>query len=188
VLAWAGAVGEDIAVESSILHLAPVVRETPGRWRGRADFVGLTPQGLLRRWEEPAGEIVASSPEPQRIPAHCDAVVLSEQERVGCTGLIAAARSAGGVVAITAGPSPTTLMLADGRALAVPVPSVREPLDDVGAGDVFAAAFFVALREGRAPRRAAEFANAAATLRIEGTGAQAIAGRATIEARRKGVV
>jgi sugar/nucleoside kinase (ribokinase family) len=48
---------------------------------------------------------------------------------------------------------------------------------------VFAAAFFVALREGRTARAAAAFANAAAAVRIAGTGADAIGDRTAVEER-----
>ncbi len=43
---------EDLELDTAILHLAPVARETPaaGVGRGRAPFVGLTPQGLVREW------------------------------------------------------------------------------------------------------------------------------------------
>jgi sugar/nucleoside kinase (ribokinase family) len=52
----------------------------------------------------------------------------------------------------------------------------------MGAGDVFAAAFFVALREGQRAADAAAFAAAAAALRIAGHGTGSILGRAAIEA------
>jgi sugar/nucleoside kinase (ribokinase family) len=68
----------------------------------------------------------------------------------------------------------------------VQTPAIAHPRDDLGAGDVFAAAFFVALHEGLAPARAAAFAGAAASLRIEGAGADAIGDRAAIEARLAG--
>ena len=70
--------------------------------------------------------------------------------------------------------------------LRVAVEPLAEPLDDLGAGDVYAAAFFIALREGAAPARAAAFASAAAAERMLGKGPQAIAGRAAIEARLAG--
>ena len=183
MLAWAGEIEEDITVDTAILHLAPIARETPGRWRGSADFVGLTPQGLLRRWHGPGQEIVHARPEERRIPRRCQALVLSEAERSDCAELISGAASGGAVVAITAGACATTLLLPGEGELAVPVRGVGAAIDDVGAGDVFAAAFFVALREGQAPRAAADFAGAAAALRIQQRGAHAIADRRAIEAR-----
>ena len=67
------------------------------------------------------------------------------------------------------------------------VPKIDDFCDDVGAGDVFAAAFFVALREGHPTRAAAAFANAAAAVRIAGAGADAIGDRTAIEARLGGI-
>lgn len=183
VLAWAGGFDEDIVIDTSILHLAPVARETPRRWRGGADFVGLTPQGLVRDWAGENREIRPSPPDPARIPVSCDAIVLSEAERTSCARLIADAARAGTTVAVTAGAAATTILLAGDHTLTVDVPPVESPGDDVGAGDVFAAAFFIALQEGRAAGAAADFANAAAAVRLSGAGAQAIGGRAAIEAR-----
>ncbi len=65
----------------------------------------------------------------------------------------------------------------------VAVPPVAPMRDDVGAGDVFAAAFFVLLAEGSSPLQATAFANAAAAVRIAGEGPAAIGTRAAIEQR-----
>jgi hypothetical protein len=187
LLAWAGEIGEDVVIDSSILHLAPVARETPGRWRGEAGFVGLTPQGLVREWAGPGREIRPGSPDPRRIPDSCQAIVLSEAERASSAKLMAEAAAAGTVVAVTAGASATTLLLAGDQALTVEVPPLEVPGDDMGAGDVFAAAFFIALSEGRSAVQAAEFATAAAAVRMGGSGAQAIGDRSAIEARLRAV-
>ena len=50
LLAWAGPIEGELALDTAILHLAPVARESPAAWPGTVDFVGLTPQGLVRRW------------------------------------------------------------------------------------------------------------------------------------------
>jgi sugar/nucleoside kinase (ribokinase family) len=86
------------------------------------------------------------------------------------------------VVAVTDEADPTEL-LADGQSRRVAVPAIERIRDDMGAGDVFAAAFFVALAEGHDPRAAAAFANAAAAIRIAGMGPAAVADRTAIEAR-----
>ncbi len=187
VLAWAGVIDEDVLLDTSILHLAPVARETPRRWRGHADFVGLTPQGLLRQWSGQGAEMRPASPDPLLLPERCDAIVLSEAERASCAALIAELAAAGAVVAVTAGASATTILRAGDPELMVEVPHLERPGDDVGAGDVFAAAFFIALVEGQAPGSAAEFANAAAAVRMSGAGAPAIGARAAIEARLQAV-
>jgi len=184
MLAWAGAIDEAaVAIDTEILHLAPVARETPRRWRGQAGFVGLTPQGLVREWSGEGRRIRPSAPDPRGIPDSCDAIVLSETERASCAALIARVAAAGAVVAVTAGSSPTTILLAGDEVLGVEVPPLDGPGDDLGAGDVFAAAFFMALEEGVDPAAAAGFANAAAAVRMRGSGAQAIGDRSAIEAR-----
>jgi sugar/nucleoside kinase (ribokinase family) len=219
LLAWAGPISGPVAVDTQILHLAPVARETSAAWRGRADFVGLTPQGLVRAWDRRArtgaeidaetdAEIFpASVPTDRRsleslLPRGCSAIVVSEQERAACAPLLDAAIAQGAAVAITAGPNATTVQTPRGETIAGPdamidwapageiarvrAHTVAAPRDDLGAGDVFAAAFFVALHEGLPPTRAAAFGNAAAAIRIEGAGAGAIGDRGAIEARVPG--
>jgi len=192
VLAWAGPIAGPIEVDTRILHFAPVARETRAAWRGRAAFVGLTPQGHARAWDEggaTGGKIVPTPLPSDRgslevlLPRGCSAVVISEQERVACAPLLDAAADIGAVIAITAGPGATSVQTPAGECTRVQAPAVAEPREDLGAGDVFAAAFFVALHEGLPPERAAGFAGAAAAIRIEGSGADAIGDRSAIEAR-----
>jgi hypothetical protein len=211
LLAWAGPIAQAVEVDTRILHFAPVARETTGAWRGNAEFVGLTPQGLVRGWDRHGalrGDGRPRGDEPHRddpgapgaeiysvalpsdddllhalLPRGCSAVVISEQERAACSPLLSTAAANGAVLAITAGPGATSVRPPGGEVLRVQAPAVIEPRDDLGAGDVFAAAFFVALHEGLSPERAAVRGNAAAAIRVEGVGAGAIADRRAIEAR-----
>jgi sugar/nucleoside kinase (ribokinase family) len=189
VLAWGGPIDEDIELHSAIVHLAPVARETPTRWRGHSEFVGLTPQGLVRQWPGEDRQIVLTAPTPvsERVADDCNAIVVSEHERAACSTLIARALSAGAIVAVTDGAAPSTLLSGDGHALALDVPPIAVARDDLGAGDVFAAAFFVALADGQPPTQAASFANAAAALRMQGEGAGAIGDRDAVLARLSAV-
>jgi hypothetical protein len=185
LLAWAGPIEGPIEVGAAILHLAPVAREIPRAWFAAhppgADFVGLTPQGLLREWDA-RGEIALVAPSRELPPGRCDALVLSEREHQ-CYAEPLTQTAEGAVIAVTAGAQPCTLHLPDGALLHVPVPPIETPTDDLGAGDVFAAALFIALHEGQAPTEAAAFANAAAAVRIAGAGPNAIGDRRAIEAR-----
>ena len=188
LLEWAGPITQQLELDTAILHLAPVARETPSHWLGRADFVGLTPQGLARKWTAGDGQIASVRPAPDAaaLAARCNAIVVNEHERSCCSELLAQAGAA--VVAVTAGAHPNTILV-PGRsapertALAVEVPMLEHPVDDLGAGDVFAAAFFIALSDGRSPLQAAGFANAAAAVRMSASGADAIGGLTAIEAR-----
>jgi sugar/nucleoside kinase (ribokinase family) len=190
LVAWAGPIArEEVVVDAAIVHFAPVARETPDGLRGGARFIGVTPQGLVRDWPAGGGRIVARALERALLPLSCDAFVFSTSERESCATLLAPAhgepsdRAHAQLVAVTAGAAPTELHLPDGEVVRVAVPLVERALDDLGAGDVFAAAFFVALAEGSAPVAAASFANAAAAVRIAGEGPQAIGARAAIERR-----
>jgi len=189
VLAWAGPIAEGLAIDTDVLHLAPVARESPARWRGPAGFVGLTPQGLVRGWRAPRNRIRACPPAPAALALarQCSAMVLSEHERASCTRMIAAATAAGALVAVTAGERPNIIITPERVELELEVPPIAPPDDglgaDLGAGDVFAAAFFIALAERDDPVDAARLANAAAAVRMSGTGAAAIGARAEIDAR-----
>ncbi len=221
LLAWGGPIAAEIAVETQILHFAPVARETSAAWRGDAVFVGLTPQGHARAWDESAekgggaaemdedaepssgaaemdrcaqmgGKIVSATLPSDRksldalLPRDCKAVVVSAQESLACAPLLHAAAAGGAVIAITAGAGETSVQSPGGEVTRVPAPRVADPVDDLGAGDVFAAAFFVALHEGLPLQRAAAFGNTAAAIRIESSGADAIGNRSAIEARLAG--
>jgi len=179
VLAWAGPIAPDVRVDSAVLHLAPVARETPSSWRGEAGLVGLTPQGLLRTWSSPQDAVVLRALEPSQLPERLDAAVLSATERPFCTALV----DGRAVVAVTNEDEPTELLVPDRDPLMLEVPPVEQLLDDMGAGDVFAAAFFIALAEGEDARAATVFANAAAAVRLSGFGPDAVGNLAAIEAR-----
>jgi hypothetical protein len=181
VLAWAGPIEGKPAVETSILHLAPVAQELPRHWSGDVGFVGLTPQGLARRWADGDGAMSLAKVDPEALPEPCDAIVISEVERAACAEVLARARSAGGLVAVTAGDRPTTLLLPGGDTLHAPTPATELEGEDIGAGDVFAAALFIALHEGQQASNAAIFAGAAAALRIGAPSTSGIACRSAIE-------
>jgi hypothetical protein len=210
MLAWAGPIVEPVEVDTAILHLAPVARETPISWKGSAGFVGITPQGLVRHWSEGesiplvqldagsllgdiplvppdsealSGDISAVTLDPTLLPDRFDSAVIAEHECSSCHTLFTAARRHQASVAVTAGSRPTTVHLpGDESVVQTPFPPAVTMREDIGAGDVFAAAFFVALAEARTPLDAAMFANAAAAIRIAGEGPDAIGSRAQVEA------
>ncbi len=187
VVSWAGPLDLNELPDAEILHLAPVAAELAGGARGRWPFVGITPQGWARRWPGPGGAIVAREADPSlaSLAGRCDAVVLSEHERPQCAALLDRALAAGATVAVTAGPGATELLSGAGAAAGewLAFEPIAAPADDLGAGDVYAAAFFACLAAGEAPREAARTAHAAAELRMRGVGPGAIATAAEIRAR-----
>ena len=128
-------------------------RSLPAPWPAGQGVRGLTPQGLVRRWAGPGirGRAGPATPEQEALGGAAIAMVLSAEERDSCAGLIATGLGAGAVVAVTAGAAGGQLLLPDGRELPIGGPRVSDPSDDLGAGDVFAAALFVELH-GRPAR------------------------------------
>lgn len=206
MLAWAGPLDSLPLLHSEILHFAPVARETGCRWSGEASFIGLTPQGLIRTWRAIGERMRPSELSREQLPKRLHAAVLSARERACCEVLFAPRRArgadagAGGdgsseapgrahgpepqpLVAVTDAHRATVLHLPGEQPLALEVPRVHRVVDDVGAGDVFAAALFCALASHRSPREAGAFANAAAAVRVSGAGADAIGARAAVERR-----
>ncbi|HEX4435278.1 MAG TPA: hypothetical protein VH061_00640 [Solirubrobacteraceae bacterium] len=185
ILAWAGSIEMSDLPAGAILHLAPVAAELAGPPPAGRELVGLTPQGLVRHWPALGAEVRSRTPGPAALALAeaCDAVILSEQERSACETLIDRARIAGATVAITAGPGATEILLPAGGPLELSLESIEDPADDLGAGDVYAAAFFTALAGGLAAMEAGRLAGAAAALRMLGPGPGAIAHRPEIEAR-----
>lgn len=180
---WAGPLALTGRVpEARIVHLGPVAREIePAALPEFAPgvFVGATPQGWLRRWGADGRVTEHPLDLPPELTGRLDALVLSETEAPLARAAIAAVRGGGGLVAVTRGASDCLLL---NRAGELRVPTAERPIvDDTGAGDVFAAAFFVAIAEGQPPLAAVRFAHAAAGLSIGGLGASAIADRAAIE-------
>lgn len=185
VRAWAGPIDEPLVSlfdeQAAIVHFAPIARETTGETWMQGEFVGLTPQGLVRRWEAD-GRIRSSALQPDMLPRRIDAAVLSASERADCAPLLERASTArGAVAAVTAGVEPIELHLPDGGVTRVPTVAVHQAHEDLGAGDVFAAAFFVALGGGKPAPDAARFASAAAAVKVAGAGPAAIGGQQDVD-------
>jgi sugar/nucleoside kinase (ribokinase family) len=154
---WAGPLALPPALPPArIVHLAPVAREldlaAPPPCPAGV-LLGVTPQGWLRRWGADGRVTEHPLRLPEALVARLDALALSETEAPLAGAAIAAIRARGGLVAVTRGLAGCTLL---GPAWERDVPALDVPLvDDTGAGDIFAAAWFVALAEGREPVAAA---------------------------------
>jgi sugar/nucleoside kinase (ribokinase family) len=133
-------------------------------------------------WSAADPRIVLAPPRSSPLFERCAAIVISEAERTSCEGLLRD-RAGEAIAVVTDAAAPTELQLPGGEQVRLPVPPVSPIRDDMGAGDVFAAAFFIALAEGEQPIRAAGFATAAAAVRVAGEGPAAVGERAAIEAR-----
>jgi sugar/nucleoside kinase (ribokinase family) len=185
LLAWAGPIAAERLPAAGILHLAPVAAELAALPAGEWGFVGLTPQGLARGWSEPGAEVVPQAPAAPALGlfARSDAVVLSRGERLTAADGVQLARRSGALVAVTAGPASTLVLEPGGGETEVAPAAAPDAVDDLGAGDVFAATLFVELAGGATPRQAAIMGGAAAAVRLRAIGPGAIGRRAEIEAQ-----
>ncbi len=149
-----------------ILHLGPVARECDPALADliRADFLGLTPQGWMRRWDA-AGRVMAGPwEEAEALLSRADAVVLSEEDIGGDEALAARWAEWTRVLVVTRGARGCTLY-AEGRVYDLPAFPASE-VDPTGAGDVFAAVLFARLWLGDPPVRAARLANCLAAVSV----------------------
>jgi sugar/nucleoside kinase (ribokinase family) len=154
-----------------IVHLGPLAQELDeGIVHLFPDsMIGVTPQGWMRQWDA-AGRV---SPKrwdrAEKLLPHADVLVISEEDVGGDTRIVDEYVRLTRIVIVTNGWKGSTVY-ADGERRRVPPRRASVEVDPTGAGDVFAAAFLVALREQGNPFRAAWFANVVASFSVESLG------------------
>lgn len=141
-----------------IVHLGPVAREVdPNLVRSFPDsFLGLTPQGWLRTWDEQGRVSFTEWPEASFVMQHADAAVISIEDVRGNERIIEDMASSIRVLAVTEGANGARLYW-NGDLRRFTPPHMQE-VDPTGAGDIFAAAFFARMQATRDPWEAARFA------------------------------
>jgi sugar/nucleoside kinase (ribokinase family) len=168
---------------SRVVHLGPVADEVDPRQASglTAQFVGATPQGWMRDWPRGKGGLVKNI--PLRLPAELisrlDCVIVSIEEIQYSRDLVekVGARRLGVVTMDRNG----ARVIAGGRTLELPGYKVKVA-DATGAGDVFAAGFFLKASDRTiSAENAGRFANAVAALSLEGIGSAAVPTRAEVE-------
>lgn len=168
--------------KSSIVHFGPVAQEiAPEAVRDfPASLVGVTPQGWMRAWDE-AGHIspCSWSSAGQVLPT-AGAVVISRDDVHGDEDAIHAMALQTRVLAVTEGANGVVLYW-NGDSRRFHAPNVQE-VDAVGAGDVFATAFFIRLYMTRDPWEAARFATLLAARSVTRSGFEGIPTGSDIEA------
>jgi sugar/nucleoside kinase (ribokinase family) len=173
-------------LNADIVHLAPIADEMSpelgGSFATRSVFA--TPQGWLRAFG-PDGTMYPAPARALKLPLErFAALVLSVEDLGGDEWLARRMAKRVPILVLTRG-AEGCRVYQRGRARDVPAP-VALPVDTTGAGDVFAAAFFVRLVETDDPLESASFATHAAALAIEATGPSGTPDRDRIAARRAG--
>lgn len=147
---------------AEIVHLAPVCNEASvdiTRVLAKHAFLGLTPQGWLRRWDA-EGKVTQSPGNWSDAPAflaRANAVVMSIEDINGDWQTAHKWAAQTRLLVVTQSEAGCTLFL-NGETVEVPAPQV-EQVDPTGAGDIFAATLFISLKRGDSARDAAARAN-----------------------------
>jgi hypothetical protein len=159
---------------AKIVHLGPVAQEVdPGMVRYFTDaFIGLTPQGWLRSWDDTGRVRLAEWPEASFVLGKAQAVVFSAEDIAGNESRIEEMASYCRVVAVTEGKEGARLYWSgDVRRFRA---QEEEQVDPTGSGDIFAACFFYRLLSTRDPWEAARFATQLASYSVTRPGLEGI--------------
>lgn len=161
-------------VDESLVHLFPDAQ------------VIATPQGWFRSWDATGYVTLGAWPRAGELLPHLTALILSDEDVRGDPECIEHWIALTHTLVLTHGARGASVYHA-GEVAHLPARPARE-VDPTGAGDVFAAAFLVRLRETirqtgvEDPWEAARFANVTASFSVEGPGFSAIPYRAQVEA------
>lgn len=166
-----------------IVLLCPLVCEMDldWLWLFRGAIVGVTPQGWMRQWDERGQVMTKPWLEADAILPNVDVLVYSDEDVAGDESIMQHYAELVKIAVVTRGWQGATVFY-HGMARDFPAFRAKE-VDPTGAGDVFAAAFLVRLKETGDPYQAAPFANCAASFSIEGQGTTTIPTRQQVEER-----
>ena len=164
----------DVWRNTAIVHLAPVAQEVDPslvRYFPTA-LIGITPQGWLRSWNDSKQITSTEWPEASFVLQRAGAAVISEEDISGDESRIEEMATACRVLSVTDSSSGVRLFW-NGDIRRFKPPKVNE-VDASGAGDIFAASFFVRLYTTRDPWEAARFATQLAAHSVTRTGLDSI--------------
>jgi len=155
---------------SAVVHVGPIARECAVSLCDMFDdsFLGVTPQGWMRRWDEDGHVTCGEWKNAERWLARADAVVLSDEDVCGDQSVIESYVAQTRLLVVTHGVVGCTVYF-EGKSRDFEAQDVVQ-VDPTGAGDVFAATFFVALKQGSDPWTAARFANCVAACSVTRSG------------------
>jgi sugar/nucleoside kinase (ribokinase family) len=134
--------------------------------------VGLTPQGWYRTWDKEGRVSFTEWPEASFVLQNANAAVISIEDVRGDERLIEDMASSIRVLAVTEGANGARLYW-NGDLRRFRPPKMVE-VDPTGAGDIFAAAFFIRLNATRDPWEAARFATHLAAYSVQRVGLDGI--------------
>jgi len=159
---------------TSIIHLGPIANEVdsvlPDSFS--PNLLGLTPQGWMRQWDSNGRVSPCEWTNSESALSQAGAVVISREDVNGDDELIEHMAGQTRILVVTEGAAGAVLYW-HGDRRRFRAPTVRE-VDATGAGDIFAAAFFIRLLNTRDPWEATRFATLLASHSVERVGLDGI--------------
>ncbi|PWH18469.1 MAG: hypothetical protein DDG59_05885 [Anaerolineae bacterium] len=170
---------------SAILHLAPVAQEVSADFVRHFphSFIGITPQGWLRAWDKEGNVHPTEWPEATFVLPYVNATVISIEDVGRNEERIEEISASCHILAVTEGAEGSRVYW-NGDVRRFRPPANLTEVDPVGAGDIYAAAFFIRLFETRDPWEAGRFATQLASYSITRAGLDSPPTRQEIEACR----
>ena len=168
---------------AKVIHLGPIAQEIDTRQTGALtpDFLGVTPQGWMRDWPRATGGRVKLHQLrlPAELMSRIDAMVVSDEEILLARDSVEqiGARRLG---VITMGEDGSRILFGGEQA---DLPGYKvQTVDLTGAGDTFAAAFFIrATDRSVSAVTAGRFANAVAAVSVRGVGTDGVPTKKEVE-------
>ncbi|HVF25469.1 MAG TPA: PfkB family carbohydrate kinase [Anaerolineales bacterium] len=155
---------------ASIIHLGPLANDMkPILPQGFSPtLLGITPQGWMRKWDAEGRVSPTDWTDPSAALAQAGAVIISREDVGGDDEVIEHMAHQTPVLAVTEGAAGAVLYW-NGDRRRFRAPEMQE-VDATGAGDVFAAAFFVRLFKTHDPWEATRFATLIASRSVTRVG------------------
>ena len=169
--------------KTPIVHLAPLAQEMSPAMCGdlKDSLVCVTMQGWLRAQDDEWRVIYRPHPELEAWLSKIDVMVLSLADVFGDQDAVNHLLTSARLGVETVGPKGCNVYH-QGQVTHIPVKPETE-VDPTGAGDIFAAAFFVRYHQTGDSIKAAQFANACASLSVRKMGMDSIPSLPEVEGR-----
>jgi sugar/nucleoside kinase (ribokinase family) len=167
---------------ASILHLGPIANEMDSAlpdWISASSWLGVTPQGWMRVWDRDGRVARTEWKNSESVLQKARAVIFSREDVDGDDELVERMAHQTQILALTEAHDGCVLYW-HGDRRRFRAPEVRE-VDATGAGDVFAAAFFVRMLKTRDPWESARFATLIASRSVTRVGLAGIPTPADVE-------
>lgn len=164
----------DVWRNAPIIHLGPIANEidTDLVKSFSPVFLGLTPQGWMRQWDYDGLVSTCEWENPEPALSQANAIVISREDVNGDDELIEHMAGQTKILVVTEGLAGAVLYW-NGDRRRFRAPTIQE-VDATGAGDIFAAAFFVRLWNTRDPWEATRFATVVASHSVTRVGLDGI--------------